>query len=53
MTLSRQVVDLIRLGFLDDPDEIGAVGQIAVMHEEVDVFLMWIFVEMIHSRSIE
>ena len=31
VTLRRQVVDLVRLHLLNDADEIGRVGQIAVM----------------------
>jgi len=31
MALSAEVVDLMRLHLLDDPDQVGAVGEIAVV----------------------
>jgi len=35
MALGAKVVDLIRLHLLDDPDQVGAVGEIAVVEGEL------------------
>jgi hypothetical protein len=35
MALSTEVVDLIRLHLLDDPDKVGAVGEVAVVEGEL------------------
>ena len=34
MTLGTEVVNLIRLHLLDDPDQVGAVGEVAVVEGE-------------------
>jgi hypothetical protein len=41
------------MNLLDDPDQIGGIGQVAVMHEKTDVFLMRVPVEMIHPGGVE
>ncbi len=35
MALGAKVVDLIRLHLLDDPDQVGAVGEVAVVEGEL------------------
>ena len=37
VALRRQVVDLVRLHLLDDPDQAGRIGQVAVMQDEAPV----------------
>jgi hypothetical protein len=33
VALGREIVDLVRLGFLHDPDQVRAVRQVAVMQD--------------------
>ena len=47
MALSAEVVDLIWLHLLDDPDQVGAVDEVAVMEHQSRVALVWILVQVI------
>ena len=53
MALRPEVVDLIGLHFLYDTDQVGRVGQVAVVQEEPDVFFVRILVEMIDALGVE
>src|SRR5581483_1817477 len=53
VTLRREIVDLRRLHFLDDTNEIGGVGQIAVVHEEARAWQMRVDIQMIDTLGIE
>jgi hypothetical protein len=53
MALRREIVDLVGLGFLHQPDEVGGVGQVAVMQEEVGVALVRVLVEMVNAAGVE
>ena len=53
VALGSQIVDLGRLDLLDQTDQVGAVGQVAVMHEEAHVLLMRVAVEMLHAPRVE
>ena len=53
MTLCTEVVDLIRLHLLDDPDQVGAVGEVAVMEHQARVTLVGILVEVIDPAGVE
>ena len=53
MTLSTEVIDLIRLHLLDDPDQIGTVSEITVMEHQPRVTLMWVLVEMIDPAGVK
>ena len=44
MALGGEVVYLVRLDLLDDPDQVRGVGQVAVVHEEIHVSLVGVFV---------
>src|SRR5579885_3016753 len=44
MALGGQIVDLVGLNLLDDPDEIGRVGEVAVMQQEIHPGLMRILI---------
>ena len=48
-----QVIDLIRLYFLNDSYQISAVCQITIMQFEIDIFFMRIKIEVIDPLSIE
>ena len=53
MRLGRQVVKLIRLGFLNDADQVGRVGQVSVMQDEVSVINMRILIEVVDAARVE
>ena len=48
MALCTKVVDLIRLNLLNDPNQIGAVGQIAVMQNQTRIRFMGILVKVVN-----
>jgi hypothetical protein len=52
MALGAEVVDLIRPDITDDPDQIAAVGEIAVMESEPGIPLMGILVEVIDTGGV-
>ena len=53
MTLSSQVVNLVRLDLSHQPTQIRRIRQITVMKEEIHTLGMWIFVQVIDSSSVE
>ena len=53
MAHSRQVVDLIWLHFLDDADEVGTIGQIAVVQLQSHIRFMRILVEVIDAVGVQ
>ncbi len=53
MTLGSKVVDLIRLHLLDDPNQVGAVSEVALVEHEARVVLVRILVEMIDPIGVE
>ena len=53
MTLSTKVVDLVRLHLLNNPNQIGAVSEVAVVEHQSRVALMRILVQMINATGIE
>jgi hypothetical protein len=53
VALGGEIVDLVGLGLLDDPDQVGRVGQVAVMQEEVRVLLVRVLVDMVDPLGVE
>jgi hypothetical protein len=53
VALGAKVVDLIRLHLLDDPDQVGAVGEVAVVQREAGIALMWVLVEVVDPGGVE
>lgn len=53
MRHGAQIVDLVGLNFLDDADQVGRVGQIAVVQRKAHVALMRVLVEVVNPISIE
>ncbi len=53
MALGAQVIDLIRLHLLDDPDQVGGIGEIAVVQHQAWIELVGILVEMIDAGGVE
>jgi hypothetical protein len=43
----------IGLGFLDDAEEIGRVGHVAIVQMKGDALLVWIMNEMVDALGIE
>ena len=53
MALGTQVVDLIRLYLLNDPDQVCAVGEVAIVQHQARVALVRILVEVINAGGVE
>jgi hypothetical protein len=53
MALRREVVDLIGLDLLDQPNEVGGVGHFAVVQEEAHAGLVRVPIEMVDPRRVE
>ena len=53
MALRGEIVDLVRLHFLDDADQRGGVGEVAVMQGEVEALLVRIVIQMIDAIGVE
>jgi hypothetical protein len=53
MALRGQVVDLVGLDLLHDADQVGAVGHVAVVQDEVPVVDMRILVQVVDARGVE
>src|SRR5690606_31814873 len=48
-----QVVDFIRLHFLQDAGQVGGIGQVAIVQVEFRVCCMRVLVNMVHTFSVE
>jgi hypothetical protein len=53
MTLGGKVVNLIRLRLLDDPNEVGSVRHVPVVHDKAQLLLVRILIKMIDPPGIE
>jgi hypothetical protein len=53
MGLGRQIVDFIRLHLLNDVDETGRIGHIAVMEDKVPACFVGILIEVINASCIK
>jgi hypothetical protein len=53
MALGGEVVDLGRPDLLHQPDQVGRVRHVAIVHQERHVTGMRIFIEMIDPRGVE
>ena len=53
MAHCAQIVDFIRLHFLQDTGKVGAVGQVAVMQMEFRVCSMRILIDVVHTLGVE
>lgn len=53
MALCAKVVDLVRLSFLHDANEVAGVAQVAIVQLEVGVLDVRILVDVVDSLSIE
>src|SRR6185312_11687156 len=53
VALGREIVDLGRPDLLHQPDQVGRIRHVAVMHQERHVAVMRIPIEMVDARSVE
>ena len=53
MALRAQVVDFVRLGFLDDAHQVAGVRQVAVVQLEVGVVHMRVLVDVVDALGVE
>ena len=53
MALGGEIVDFVRLGLLDDADQIGRIGHVAVVEEERHAGFMRIMEQMIDPFRVE
>ena len=53
MTLGAEVINLIRLHLLDDPNQIGAVCEVAVVKHQARSIFVRVLIEMIDPAGIE
>ncbi|MPN47678.1 hypothetical protein SDC9_195282 [bioreactor metagenome] len=53
MTLRSKVVDLVGLHLLDDADQVGGIGQVAVVQDQAPAWLVRILVEVIDALGVE
>lgn len=53
MTLCGQVVDLVRLHLLNDPNQVGGIGQVAIMENQASVRIMRALVQVINPVRIK
>ena len=53
MTLGGEVVYLIRLRLLDDPDQVSGICQVAVVHEEIHIPLVGVPVQVVYALGVE
>ena len=52
MALGPEVVDLIGLNLLDNPNQIGAVGEIAVVEDQPWISLIGILIQVINPVGV-
>jgi hypothetical protein len=53
VALRGQVVNLVRLHQLNDADQVGRIGEIAVVQEQLDAALVRILVQVIDAIGVE
>src|SRR3546814_11028687 len=53
MTLRGKVIDFVGLGFLNDPDQVGAICQVAMMKVEARRVLMRILIDILDTPGVE
>ena len=53
MTLGCEIVDLVRLHLLDDPNDVGGVRQVPVVQVQADMLLVRILVQVVDTIGVE
>ena len=53
MAHCTQVVDFVRLGFLDDTNQVACIAQVTVVQLKVGVVDVWVLVDMVYALGVE
>ena len=53
MTLGGEVVDFVGLHLLDDADEAGRIGEVAVVQDEAAALFMRVLVQVVNAVGVE
>src|SRR5262249_24098282 len=53
MALSREIVNLVGLALLDQADQVGGIGKVAIVHKKSRLVLVRVNIEVIYARGIE
>jgi len=53
MALGGEVIYLVRLRLLDDPNQVSGICQVAVVHEEIHVPLVRVPVQVVYALGVE
>ncbi len=53
VALGSEIVDLVGLDLLHDPQQVGGVGQITIMQVQLDSVGVWILIKMLQPPGIE
>ena len=53
MALGGEIVDFRRLRFLDQPDEVGGIGHVAVVQKKFDAFDMRVLIQVVDALGVE
>jgi hypothetical protein len=53
MALGCQVVDLVGLDLLEDADQVGGIGEVPVVENEIAVLLVGVLVEVVDAVGVE
>ena len=53
MGLGRQVVDFVRLHGLNDPDQVGGVGHVAIVQDQPAPLYMGVLIEVVNPVGVE
>jgi hypothetical protein len=53
VALGGQVVDLVGLNLLEDADQVGGIGQVPVVEDEITVLLVGVLVQVVDAVCVE
>lgn len=53
MALRAEIVDLVGLDLLDDANQVGGIGEVAVVQDEAPILFVGILVKMIDALGVE
>ena len=53
VALRGEVIDLVWLGLLDDPDEVRRIGHVAIVKDQARVIDMRVLIEMLDTSGVE
>ena len=53
MTLRSEIVDFVRLCLLNEADQVGGIGQVAIMQEQTRLGFARVGIEVVNARGVE